>query len=44
MESRAMDKLELSLGVLTFNAQGTTAIVTAFLIVVLLVGCASRSE
>lgn len=33
-----MDKLELSLGVLTLNAQGTTAIVAAFLIVVLLVG------
>ena len=38
-----MDKLELSLGVLTFNAQGTTAIVTALLIV-LLVRCVSRSE
>lgn len=33
-----MDKLELSLGVLTFNAQGTTAIVAGFLIVVLMIG------
>jgi preprotein translocase subunit SecF len=33
-----MDKPEVSLGFLSLNAQGTTAIAAAFLIVVLVVG------
>jgi preprotein translocase subunit SecF len=42
MENYAMDKLELTLGVLSLNAQGTTAIIAAFLIVVLLVSLRFR--
>ena len=37
-----MDRLELSLWGLSVNAQGTTAIAAAFLIVVLLVGLRFR--
>ena len=37
-----MDKLEVSLGFLTMNAQGTTAIAAAFVIAVLLVGLRFR--
>lgn len=37
-----MDKLEVSLGFLSLNAQGTTAIAAAFFIVVLFVGLRLR--
>jgi hypothetical protein len=37
-----MDKLEVSLGGLSMNAQGTTAIAAAFVIVVLLVSLRFR--
>jgi preprotein translocase subunit SecF len=41
-ESRAMDRLELILWGMSVNAQGTTAIIAAFLIVVLLVSLRFR--
>jgi hypothetical protein len=37
-----MDKLEVTLGFISLNAQGTTAIAAAFVIVLLLVGLRFR--
>lgn len=37
-----MDKLEVYLGPVSLNAQGTTAVIAAYLIVVLLVGLRFR--
>jgi hypothetical protein len=42
MESCAMDKLELYLWGMSLSAQGTTAIVAAFLIIALVVGLRFR--
>lgn len=39
-----MDKLEFSLEIMSLNAQGTTAIIAAFLIIVLFVGLRWKSE